>query len=132
MGNVKFSPETIEKLRNNKYVIKVSESSVQFTPEFKTIIERESHQGTPQKQILKDLGIDSSIIGAKRINSLFVRARKQAKRPEGFKRVKSPGRPKKLTFSSVEEENRYLKDRNEYLQQENEFLKKLKALERGE
>jgi len=132
MGSVKFSPETIEKLRNNKYVIKVSESSVQFTPEFKTIIERESHQGKPQKQILSDLGIEPESLGSERIRSLFARAKKQAKRPEGFKRLKSSGRPKKLTFSSVEEENQYLKDRNEYLQQENEFLKKLKALERGE
>jgi transposase len=132
MGNVKFSPETIEKLRSNPYVVKVSESSVQFTPEFKTIIGREIHQGKTQKRILSDLGIDSEVFGKHRLNSMFVRARKQAKRPEGFKRLKSSGRPKKLTFSSVEEENRYLKDRNEYLQQENEFLKKLKALERGE
>lgn len=132
MGNVKFSPETIEKLRDNPYVVKVSESSVQFTPEFKTIIERESHQGKPQKQILSDLGIDSEVFGKRRLNSMFTRVREHAKRQEGFKRLKSSGRPKKLTFSSVEEENRYLKDRNEYLQQENEFLKKLKALERGE
>ena len=132
MGKVKFSLETIEKLRRNKYVVKASENSVQFTPEFKIIIERESHQGKTQKRILSDLGIDSEVFGKQRLNSLFVRARKQAKRPEGFERLKSPGRPKKLTFSSVEEENQYLKDRNEYLQQENEFLKKLKALERGE
>jgi hypothetical protein len=63
---------------------------------------------------------------------MFKRVRQQAKRPEGFERIKTPGRPKKLTFSNAEEENRYLKDRNEYLEQENEFLKKLKALERGE
>lgn len=132
MGNVKFSPETIEKLRRNKYVVKVSESSVQFTSEFKIIIERESHQGKTQKRILSDLGIDSEVFGKRRLNSMFVRTRAQAKRPEGFERIKSPGRPKKLTFSSPEEENRYLKDRNEYLEQENEFLKKLKALERGE
>ncbi len=132
MGKVKFSAETIERLRRNKYVVKVSESSVQFTSEFKTIIERESRLGKTQKRILSDLGIDSEFFGKNRLNSIFARARKQAKRPEGFKRLKSPGRPKKLIFNSPEEENRYLKDRNEYLEQENEFLKKLKALERGE
>jgi transposase len=132
MGNVKFSPETIEKLKSNQYVVKVSESSVQFTPEFKIIIERERRQGKTRKEILSDLGIDSEVFGKHRLDSMFRRVKEQAKRPEGFKRLKSSGRPKKLTFSSVEEENRYLKDRNEYLQQENEFLKKLKALERGE
>jgi transposase-like protein len=132
MGNVKFSPETIEKLRSNKYVEKVTESSVRFSPEFKAIIISESRQGKTQKQILKELSIDSEVFGKERLESLFHRARQQAKRPEGFERTKSPGRPKKLTFSSAEEENRYLRDRNEYLEQENEFLKKLKALERGE
>lgn len=132
MAKIKFSEETIEKLRSNQYVVKVTESSVQFTPEFKTIIARESSQGKVQMRILSDLGIDPKVFGKQRIHSIFVRARKQAKRPIGYERIKSPGRPKKLTFSSVEEENRYLKDRNEYLKQENEFLKKLKALGRGE
>jgi transposase len=132
MGRVKFNPEAIEKLRSNKYVLSATENSVLFTPEFKAIIISESRQGKAQKQILKDLGIDSEVFGEQRLISIFKRVRQQAKRPEGFERIKSPGRPKKLTFSSPEEENRYLKDRNEYLEQENEFLKKLKALERGE
>ncbi len=132
MAKVKFSPEAIERLRNNKYVLSATENSVQFTPEFKAIILSESRQGKPQKQILKELSIDSELFGKERLESLFHRARLQAKRPKGFERLKSPGRPKKMTFSSPEEENRYLKDRNEYLEQENEFLKKLKALERGE
>ena len=132
MGNVKFSPETIEKLRNNKYVIKVTESSVQFTPEFKEKITQQSGLGKSYKSVLGELGIDPELLGIERMKSIFVRTRKQAKRPEGFKRVKSTGRPRKLTFGSAEEENRYLKDKIEYLEQENEFLKKLKALERGE
>jgi transposase len=132
MAKVKFSPEAVEKLRDNKYVLSATENSVQFTPEFKAIIMSESRQGKTQKQILKDLGIDSELFGKDRLLSIFKRTRQQAKRPEGFKRIKSLGRPKKMTFSSPEEENRYLRDRNEYLQQENEFLKKLKALERGE
>lgn len=132
MGNVKFSPETIEKLRNNKYVTKVTESSVQFTSEFKSIIIHENSLGKPYRKVLIELGIDPEVLGVERMKSMFFRTRKQAKRPEGFGRLKSPGRPKKLTFSSAEEENRYLKDKIEYLEQENEFLKKLKALERGE
>jgi uncharacterized protein (DUF1015 family) len=132
MARVKFSDETIEKLRRNKYVLKVSDRSIQFSSKFKAILVSEGLKGKPQKTILSELGIDPSVMGDKRIHTLFARVREHAKRPEGFERTKPPGRPKKLTFSSTEEENRYLKDRNENLEQENEFLKKLKALERGE
>jgi transposase-like protein len=132
MGKFKFNEETIEKLRRNKYVIKATESSVQFTDEFKAKIIHESSLGKSYKKVLSETGIDPEALGSARMRSLFMRVRQQAKRPGGFERVKSPGRPKKLTFSSLEEENRYLKDKNEYLEQENEFLKKLKALERGE
>lgn len=132
MGKFRFKPEVVEQLRVNKYVANISESSIQFTPEFKAIIISESRLGKSQRQILNEHGIDSEAFGRNRIESLFKRARQQAKRPEGFERKKCPGRPKKRTFSSPEEENRYLRDRNEYLEQENEFLKKLKALERGE
>lgn len=132
MGRVKFSEESIEKLRSNKYVVKVSESSVQFSEEFKAKIIHESSLGKSYKRVLREVGVDPEVLGARRINELFRRSREQAQRPSGFERMKSSGRPKKLTFSSPEEENRYLKDKIEYLQQENEFLKKLKALERGE
>jgi len=132
VGKNKFSEETLEKLRRSKYVVKATESSVQFTPEFKAIIVRESRQGKSQKQILNELGIDAGTLGEQRFKSLFARVRNQARRPSGFERTCSPGRPKKPIFRSTEEENQYLKDRNEYLEQEIEFLKKLKALERGE
>lgn len=132
MARVQFSDETIEKLRRNKYVLKVSDRSIQFSSEFKAILVSESLKGKPQKTILSELGIDPSVMGDKRIHTLFTRVREHAKRPTRFERAKSPGRPKKLIFSSPEEENKYLKDKIEYLEQENEFLKKLKALERGE
>jgi transposase len=132
MAKVKFTQEEIELFRNNQYVIRVSEKSVSFSQEFKEILIREGRSGKPQVKILRDLGIDARVLGSGRADSLFARVRKQSARPERFDRTKPEGRPKKVTFASVEEENRYLKDRMEYLEQENEFLKKLKALERGE
>lgn len=131
MGKQKFSEASIDQLRKSPYVVKVSESSVQFSAEFKQIILSQVAEGKTHHQILRALGIDSKIFGKARLSSLFARIRKQATRPEGFERLKRPGRPKKVTFSSPEEENRYLRDRNAYLEQENEFLKKLKALEGG-
>ena len=86
--------------------------------------------GLPQSLILKKCGFDSNMFGKKRMNTLFKRTRDQSKRPEKFEYKKSRGHPKKPEFSTLEEENDYLRNRMEYLEQENEFLKKLEALER--
>lgn len=60
-AKVKFSPEAVEKLRDNKFVLSATENSVQFTPEFKAIIINESKQGKTQKLLLKDFEIDSKL-----------------------------------------------------------------------
>lgn len=129
MARVKFTEEEIEVFKGNQYVTRVSEKTVRFSQDFKEKLILESRTGKSHARILRDLGIDARVLGAARVECLFKRVRKQAARPEGFKQTKPLGRPKKVTFASVEEENRYLKDRMEYLEQENEFLKKLKALE---
>lgn len=129
MAKVKFTQEEIEALKGNPYVTRVSEKSVSFSQEFKEKLILECRTGKSRLRILRDLGIDAKVLGATRVNCLFRRVRKQATRPQGFTGAKPVGRPKKVTFASVDEENRYLKDRMEYLEQENEFLKKLQALE---
>jgi len=128
MAKIKFTQEEIEAFKVNPYVTQVSEKTVSFSREFKERLIQESRTGKAHSKILSDLGIDEKVLGAERAKSLFKRVRKQSVRPEGFSRTKPIGRPKKVIFASVEEENRYLKDRMEYLEQENEFLKKLKAL----
>jgi len=128
MAKIKFTQEEIEAFKDNTYVIRVSDKSVSFSQEFKEKLILESRAGKAHSKILSDLGIDGKMLGAKRTDSLFKRVRKQSDRPERFGRTKPIGRPKKMIFASVEEENQFLKDRMEYLEQENEFLKKLKAL----
>jgi hypothetical protein len=129
MSKVKFTQDEIEVFRGNQYVTRVSENTICFSQEFKEILIREGRSGKLPMRILSDLGIDARVLGSGRADSLFARVRKQSARPSRFDRTKPGGRPKKVTFASVEEENRYLKDRMEYLEQENEFLKKIKALE---
>jgi transposase len=129
MTKLIFTKEEMEALKSNQYVTQVSEKSIRFSQAFKEILVREGRSGKSHMTVLMELGIDAQVLGVERVHSLFGRIRKQATRLEGFKRTTTVGRPKKITFASVEEENRYLKDRMEYLEQENEFLKKLKALE---
>lgn len=129
MARKHFTEEEIESLKNNPNVLKVSIKTVQFTKEFKQKLQLEMNSGLPQSLILRKFGLDSNILGKKRMNTLFSRTREQSKRPEKFEYKARRGRPKKPTFSTLEQENEYLKNRMEYLEQENEFLKKLEALE---
>lgn len=129
MSKNDFTLEQIEALKQNQYVLKVSSKSIQFSHEFKQKIFSEKHSGKSQKFILSNLGIDANVLGRDRVTSLFKRIGIQANRPEKFGHKPIKGRPKKLRFSSLEEENQYLRSRTEYLEQENEFLKKIEALE---
>ena len=129
MARKYFTEEEIESLKQNPYVLKVTTKTIQFTNDFKQKLLQEMTSGVPQFLILKKFGLDSSMFGKKRMNTLFTRIKDQSKRPEKFETIKSRGRPKKHKFSTLEEENEYLRNRMEYLEQENEFLKKLEALE---
>lgn len=130
MGKNKFTQEQIDKYSKNEYVEKINKNQIIFTKEFKEICLRENKVGKQPISILNSYGIDHHDIGKRRIGNYFLRIRKQSKRPEGFDRKKSPGRPKNPTFDNLDDENRYLKEQLEYYKQENEFLKKLDELER--
>lgn len=129
MARKHFTEEEIGSLKQNPYVLKVTTKTIQFTNDFKQKLLQEMTSGAPQFLILKKFGLDSSMFGKKRMNTLFTRIKDQSKRPEKFEAIKSRGRPKKHQFSTLEEENDYLRNRMEYLEQENDFLKKLEALE---
>ena len=125
----KLTLEQIEKLKKSKHVVTVNENQVVFTNEFKQLAIQEWKSGISPKSIFDKYDIGYTILGKSRVNNNLRRWKKQESRLEGFQRIKGSGRPKSLIFTSVEEENRYLKDQLEYQRQEIEFLKKLKALE---
>ncbi len=127
-----FTKEQILELEKNEYVLKVTAANITFTMDFKKIFVSLLTDGYGPTEAIRRLGINPNILGRHRIEGLSERLKRQAIRPEGFNRKTGPGigRPKKITFNSIEEENQYLKDQLEFLKQENEFLKKLEALER--
>ena len=126
---IKLPEEQIERLKKSKYVVSVNENQVNFTDEFKQLALQEWNSGVCPKEIFDKYDIGYAVLGGCRSRNNLRRWEKQESRLEGFQRIKGSGRPKKPTFSSVEEENKYLKDQLEYQRQEIEFLKKLKALE---
>lgn len=130
MGKNKFTKEEIDFLSKNEYVVKVTESQVTFTNEFKKICVLQSNKGMTPSQIFNNAGIGYHLIGKSRARNNISRFKEQYSREKGFSRMTGSGRPKNKEFTSIEEELQYYKDKAEYLKQENDFLKKLKALER--
>lgn len=130
MKNNIFTNEQIESLVRNKYVSKVTDSSIMFTEEFKKEYVRERNNGIEPRAIYKKYDIDYNILGNYRIKSNDSRFMTQSTRMEKFDRKKGSGRPRKREFSNDQEELEFLRNELEYTKQENLFLKKLEQLER--
>ncbi|WP_211226692.1 HTH domain-containing protein [Sporomusa ovata] len=74
---------------------------------------------------LREMGIDTRLLGKRRINSIVQRIKQYELRPEGCedKRRSNAGWPATKDLSDLEKIKR-LEQRIAYLKQENEFLKK--------
>lgn len=124
--------EYVSRLQKNPYVLKATEWTVSFTPEFKQIAYREYYNGKSMRQIFTENGFDVEIIGDKRLqnfrNSLIQKA-EQDKNFEDSRKSNSRKEPQS-TEAKMAKRIRELEHRNAYLQQENDFLKKIQALEK--
>jgi len=113
-----FTDEEIEILKNNKYVKRVSKTTITYTEEFKKeFITRYQAKIKPSK-ILKELGFNPCILKQDRIKSITRRCKIYATRKDGLKdrRMYNFRRPLSLEQEVIR------------LRQENEFLKKIDQL----
>lgn len=126
----KFSVEEIQKLQENPYVKRVSESTITYTQEFREYFILEYEKGKAPSEILTNAGFNRSILGAERCKSLSNNFRKMAKREDGLvdTRKTNSGRPLTRDLSQDEKIQR-LEQKVKYLEQENSFLKKIKFLD---
>lgn len=131
MSKLKFDRETIEELRKNPNVKRVSESSITYSEEFKEHFVNESAKGVLPTEIFRRCEFDVHKLGEDRIYSSGHRWRRAERRVEGFRdlRKTNSGRPLKRELN-LEEENQRLRAENEYLKAEREFLLELERLER--
>ncbi|MBU9714336.1 HTH domain-containing protein [Evansella tamaricis] len=131
MGKNKFSEEQQKQLRSNPFIEKVSETTISYTEEFKERFYQEYHSGKGPSAILRDMGIDPTLLGKRRKDSLVLRVKEYAVRIDGYKdlRGKNPGRPSTKELSDADRIKR-LEHQLRYLKQENEFLKKTEFLDR--
>ena len=130
-----WSPEDRAKIAQNMNVLRVGETQITYSPDFKVEAVRANLvEGRPPHLIFIDAGFDLDLIGRetpkgclKRWKAVFKELGEQGLRNE--QRGKgATGRPLERVLT-VEEKLRRAEARVKYLERENELLKKFRALE---
>ncbi len=121
-----------KRLLKNKYILKITDERVIYTPEFKIFAVKENLKGRSPVEIFREAGIELCLFGddypkdtVKRWRKVF-KSRGEQGLQENLQGKKSTGRPKKK-FDPDDIDS--MKERIAYLEAENEFLKKIRALE---
>lgn len=130
-----FSTFEIKQLESNPNILRVSDRSITYHPEFKKVAVQAYHSGVTPTQIFIDHGFDLSIIGRKKPKQSLQRWRETYEKygdvglENDFRGRGATGRPSTRSLSA-EEKLKQAEARIKYLEAENEFLKKLEARER--
>lgn len=132
-----FSPEDRARLLQNPNVLRASEKTITYSPDFKVeAVRQNTVEGKPPVEIFLDAGFDLDLIGRETPKRCLKRWRKIL-RQRGRQWLRSEqrgkysaGRPPKRGLT-VEDKLRRAQARIKYLEKENEFLKKLDAIERA-
>lgn len=127
----KMSKEDVKKLREHPYVLKATEWTVSFTPEFKRIAYEEYCGGKSMRQIFTDAGFDVEMLGNKRLENFRNKLMEKSKTDSDFEdgRKNNSRKEAQSTEAQMAKRIRELEHRNAYLEQENDFLKKIRSAE---
>lgn len=129
MANKKFSQETIDTLRSIDVVTYISETQINFTPEFKVEVAN-CKTKYEARQLFKEHEIDIEVIDQSRFDSLYSRYKSQYKNKGAAAfQIETRGRKKhadKKTYNdaSLEEKLKISEARIALLEEENDLLKK--------
>jgi len=131
MSKLIFSKEDIEKLKDNPYILNISEKAITYTDEFKETFIELYNKGKMPSEIFRLCEIYPEIIGQKRIDMVAYRLKKKIEYGEEVadKRKEFSGRPKSKELTKDEEIQR-LKHKIQYQEQQIEFLKKISFVEK--
>ena len=133
MSKILFTDAQVKKLSKNKWIKKITNTTITYTDEFKykLVKECENYKKFPQ-DIFRECGIDPEIIGVKRYEQAAYRWRKQFNSIGELKdtRLENNGRPLERKLSDKEKLER-AEAKIKLLEAENELLKKNELIERG-
>lgn len=130
-----FTSFEFKALEQNPNVLRVSDRSITYHPEFKMRAVEAYEQGFSPTQIFLDHGFDLSVVGKRQPVRCLARWRQTYVQygQSGLERDQrgkgSTGRPTNKSLSS-DEKLRKAEARIKYLEAENDFLKKLEMKER--
>ena len=131
MSKILFTDAQVKKLSKNKWIKKITNTTITYTDEFKykLVKECENYKKFPQ-DIFRECGIDPEIIGVKRYEQAAYRWRKQLNSTGELKdtRIDNNGRPLKRELSDKEKLER-AEAKIKLLEAENELLKKNELIE---
>lgn len=130
-----YTQSQMEELENNPYVLRVSERSISYHPDFKIKAVMEYESGKPPSQIFIDHGFNLLLIGIEQPRKIIHRWRKTLTNHGEFglkieRRGKGNTGRSSSSELSVEEKLKKAEARIKFLEAENGFLKKLEKLER--
>ena len=123
--------EYVNKLKEHPYVVKATEWTISFTPDFKRMAYNEYYTGKSMRQIFTDAGFDVEILGDKRLQNFRNKLLQKAEKDVDFEdhRINNCRKKAQSTEAQMAKRIRELEHRNAYLEQENEFLKKIRLVE---
>ncbi len=135
MNRKRFTEKQIKSLTKNKYVLRVSKSSITYSTEFKELFIKDYLDGSLPRVIFDKYGFAIEVLGYKRIEQAAARWKRKyhADGILGLRddRKNNSGRPA-IKALSLEDKYKKLEAKNKMLEFENELLKKLDKLERGD
>lgn len=131
MSKLRFSKEDIKKLKDNPYILNISEKAITYTDEFKEKFMELYSKSKMPTEIFRLCEIYPEIIGQKRIDMVAYRLKRKVEYGEELtdKRKEFSGRPKSKELTKDEEIQR-LKHKIKYQEQQIEFLKKISFVEK--
>ena len=129
MANKKFTKEEQDRLRECPYVLKVTQSQVHFSAEFKQQFWDALYNGEHPRDAVANLGVDPDILGANRILGIRSMIQNELKAGKGFRDLNTYGEYLD-GYATPEVRIKYLEQQLAYKTQEVEYLKKIVALGR--
>lgn len=130
-----FTKEQIDELRLNPYTYHVSNTTIEFTEEFKDAFWHLYLQNMPLRDIVQTLGYDYDMLGEKRVGGFIYNLRKNRLSPEQrvasstTHRICRPPANTDYAHMYASEAIKTMSAELTYLRQEVGFLKKLSQLE---
>lgn len=136
MTNKRFTPEEIELISQNPYVVSVCSTKITYSLAFKKFAVTQAEKGLRSPDIFLKAGFDPEMLGKPRMYAAMKSFKKEAASPEGLREPKGKSKEERLAAFAKEDLSKKqtkkaiqdLQHKVLELEQTIEFLKKIQSL----